>query len=200
MSSDHDVTTPGRRVGRPSLRDQRQHEIVWAYIELVADKGLQHVSLDDVAAQAGVQRPALRHFVGNRENLVSAAIAKITHGALADIDACLTAAEVIAMLFDPNRMKSADALDRAWTELLPEAMRSRDTRAVVRENYDHLISLISNALRQEHPKASRSQIADTAYAIACMAEHNYIFQRLGYPQARVKGLKKTALALADRLN
>jgi hypothetical protein len=105
----------------------------------------------------------------------------------------------MGLLFDPSRMKSADVYDRAWTELLPEAMRSPDGRAVVKESYDHLISLISNALRQGHPKASRSQIADTAYAIACMAEHNYTFQRLGYPQARVKGLKATAFALADRL-
>ncbi len=197
--SDHDVTTPGRRVGRPSLQDQRQREIVWAFIELVADRGLEHVSLDDVAAAAGVQRAALRHFVGNREDLISAAIAKITRRALADIDMQLAIGEVIAMLFDPSRMKSADVYDRAWTELLPEAMRSPDSRAVVKESYDHLISLISNALRQGHPKASRSQIADTAYAIACMAEHNYTFQRLGYPQARVKGLKATAFALADRL-
>ena len=87
--SDHDVTTPGRRVGRPSLQDQREREIVWAFIELVADKGLEHVSLDDVAARAGVQRAALRHFVGNREDLISAAIAKITRRALADIDANL---------------------------------------------------------------------------------------------------------------
>lgn len=198
--SDHDVTPPRRRVGRPSLQEQRQREIVWAFIELVADKGLEHVSLDDVAAAAGVQRAALRHFVGNREDLVSAAIAKITRRALADIDAQFSVAEVIAMLFDPSRMNSFDVYDRAWSELLPEAMRSPDTRAVVRESYDHLISLISNALRQRYPKASRSRIADTAYAIACMAEHNYTFQRLGYPQARVKGVKESAFALADRLD
>jgi TetR/AcrR family transcriptional repressor of bet genes len=197
--SDPDVTTTGRRVGRPSLQDQRRREIVWAFIELVADKGLEHVSLDDVAARAGVQRAALRHFVGNREDLISAAIAKITRRALADIDAQFPLGVVIAMLFDPSRMKSADVLELAWNELLPEAMRSRNTRAIVKESYDHLISLISNALRQGYPKASRSQIADTAYAIACMAEHNYTFQRLGYPQARVKGLKETAFILADRL-
>ena len=197
--SDHDVVTPSRRVGRPSLQDQRQREIVWAFIELIADKGLEHVSLDDIAAAAGVQRAALRHFVGNRQDLISAAIAKITRRALADIDAQFTVAEVIAMLFDPRRMKSADIGERAWNELFPEAMRSPETRAALKESYDNLITLISNALRKGYPKASRSQIADTAYAIACMAEHNYTFQRVGYPQARVKGLKETAFALAERL-
>lgn len=179
--------------------DQRRREIVWAFIELVADKGLEHVSLDEVAASAGVQRAALRHFVGNRDDLVSAAITKITKRALADIDVRISFSEIAEMLFNPSRMKNADVVDRAWGELLPEAMRSQDSRAVIKESYDKLVSLISRAIRQQYPQASRSQIADTAYAVACMAEQNYIFQRVGYPQARCKGLREAALALADRL-
>lgn len=200
MASDRDDSRRVRRVGRPSVHDQRKREIVWAFIELVADKGLEHISLDDVAAAAGVQRAALRHFVGNREDLVSAAIAKITRRALADTGTRLSFSEVVGMLFDPGRMENADVLDRAWGELLPEAMRSPATRTIVRESYDKLVSLIARTLRQQYPKASRSQIADTAYAIACMAEQNYIFQRVGYPKARCKGLKESALALSDRLS
>lgn len=81
------------------------------------------------------------------------------------------------MLFDPSRMATLDVKDRAWAELLPEAIRSPKNRAVTKENYDH-----------------------TAYAIACMAEHNYTFQRLGYARARCKGLRAAALALADQLD
>lgn len=196
---DHEFSDTVRSVGRPSLQDERRREILWAFIELVADRGLEHVSLDDVATAAGVQRAALRHFVGNRDDLISGAIAKITRRALADIEARPSFAEVIGMLFDPNRMRTFDVSDRAWGELMPEAMRSPEARAVIKESYDKLIALISDSLRQQHPTASRSHIADTAYAIACMAEHNYTFQRLGYPQARCKGLKDAALALADRL-
>ena len=197
--SDDDFTDAVRRVGRPSLQDQRRREIVGAFIELVAAHGLEHVSLDDVAGAAGVQRTALRHFVGNRDDLISAAITKITKRALADIEVQYSLAQVIGMLFDPNRMKGFDVSDRAWGELMPEAMRSPEARAVIKQSYDRLLALISDSLRQQYPTASRSCIADTAYAIACMAEHNYTFQRLGYPQARCKGLKEAALALADRL-
>lgn len=198
--NDHEIPDAPRRIGRPSLKDQRRREIVEAFIELVAAHGLEHVSLDDVAADAGVQRAALRHFVGNRDQLIEAAIAEITRLALAGLEVRLSLTEVIAMLFDPGRMKSFDVGERTWSELLPEAMRSPDTRAVIKECYDELIALISHALRRQHPTATRSQIADTAYAIACMAEHNYVFQRLGYPLARCKGLKEAALALAERLD
>jgi len=198
--NDREIPDAPRRVGRPSLKDQRRREIVDAFIELVAARGLEHVSLDDVAADSGVQRAALRHFVGNRDDLVAAAITEITRLALAGLKVRRTFPEAIAMLFDPGRMKSFDVADRAWSELMPEAMRSPDTRAVIKECYDELIALISHALRQQHPTATRSHITDTAYAIACMAEHNYLFQRLGYPQARCKGLKEAALALAERLD
>lgn len=197
---EHEIANAARRVGRPSLKDQRQHEIIEAFIELVAVHGLEHVSLDDVAAAAGVQRAALRHFVGNRDQLITAAITEITRFFLADLEIRLSLTEVIAMLFDPGRMKSFGVIDHAWSELMPEAMRSPDTRAAIKESYDQLIALISHALRQRHPTATRSQITDTAYAIACMAEHNYVFQRLGYAQSRCKGLKDAALALADRLD
>lgn len=188
-----------RRVGRPSVQDERQRQIVDAFIELVAISGLEHVSLDDVASKAGVQRAALRHFVGNRDELVRAAITEITRLALLDLQTPLPFDEVVTMLFNPARMHSFDVVTRAWHELMPEAMRSSDTRAVIRKCYDQLLALIAHALRDEYPRAAPADITDTAYAIACMAEHNYTFQRIGYPRTRCKGLKESALALAEGL-
>lgn len=198
--SGNDTADAPRRVGRPSVRDQRQHEIVDAFIELVAVKGLEHVSLDDVAGAAKIQRTALRHFIGNRDELIAAAITEITRAALVDLDSRLSFTEIVNMLFDPSRMATFDVKDRAWGELLPEAIRSPETRAVTKENYDQLLALLSGALRQRCPNATRSRITDTAYAIACMAEHNYTFQRLGYARARCKGLRAAALVLADQLD
>lgn len=188
-----------RRVGRPSVQDVRQREIVDAFIELVSISGLEHVSLDDIAKKAGVKRTALRHFVGNRDELVRAAIIEITRLALLDLQTPLPLDEVVTMLFNPGRMQGFDKVTRAWHELMPEAMRSADTRAVIKKCYDQLLALIANALHEEYPKATRADITDTAYAIACMAEHNYAFQRVGYPRTRCKGLKESALTLAEGL-
>ena len=188
-----------RRVGRPSVQEQRRREILNAFIELVAENGLEHVSLDAVATAVGIQRAALRHFVGNRDDLTTAAISEITRLALSDLQIELTLDEVVTMLFNPKRMDSLDVAARAWWELMPEAMRSADTRAVIKECYDQLNAVIANALREAYPHATKARIADTAYAIACMAEYNYVFQNLGYPRARSTGAKDAALALAERL-
>lgn len=146
-----------------------------------------------------MQRTALRHFVGNRDQLTSAAIVEITRRALVDLDTPLTLGELTAMLFNARRIEKFDVVDRAWTELLPEAMRAAETRAVIKACYDQLLLLISTTLQRTHPDAPQARIADTAYAIACMAEHNYTFQRLGYPRARCDGLRHAALTLAQQL-
>lgn len=181
------------------MQDERKRQIVDAFIELVAIRGLEHVSLDDVAAEAGVQRAALRHFVGNRDELVRTAIIEITRLALLDLATPRPFDDVIKLLFSPVRIRDFDVVTRAWQELMPEAMRSADTRAVIKECYDQLLAHIAHGLHEEYPKATPADITDTAYAIACMAEHNYTFQRIGYPRTRCKGLQESALALAESL-
>lgn len=181
------------------MKHERQEQIVDAFIDLVAARGLEHVPLDDVAEQAGVQRAALRHFVGNRDELIQAAITEMARRGTEDIEQQLTLTEMVALLMDPKRMKSLGAAERAWWELLPEAMRTPESRAVMKQGYVQLIANLTAALRREHPDASRTAIADTAYAIACMAEYNYILQRLEFPAARCKGLREAALTLAHQL-
>ena len=86
QSTDDGKPQGPQRVGRPSVRDERRKQIVDSFIELVAVKGLEHVSLDEVAGKAGVQRAALRHFVGNRDELTAAAIIEITLYEMVDLD------------------------------------------------------------------------------------------------------------------
>lgn len=188
------------RRGRPSLEAERRAQIVNAFIGLIADKGLEHTSLGDVAEASGLHRSALRHFVGNREDLIHAAIEEVTRVALADMQVELSLNDVIAMVFDPARMASLGEVDRAWYPLLSEALRSNEGRAVLKACYDQLMTVIGNALRDQYPNAKRAKVADTAYAIACLAEYNYVFQRLGYPRARIRGLRDVALALAAQLD
>ena len=181
------------------MRDERKEQIVDAFIELVAANGLEHVSLDDIAVAAGVQRTALRHYVGNRAQLITAALAEIARLCMADVSKTQTFTELIMLLFSPERIENNPVADRAWGELMPEGMRSPETCEVVKQAYDHMIGSIGDALRQECPDASRAEIADAAYAITCMVEYNFTFQRIGYPRARCHGLKNAAFALAEQL-
>ena len=57
-------------MGRPNLTEIRSAEILDAFERCVARYGLEESSLERVADEAGMKRSILRHYVGNREDLV----------------------------------------------------------------------------------------------------------------------------------
>jgi len=59
---------------RPSLKDVRRVEILDAFAACVARFGLEGATLDKVAAEAGLARPLIRHYLGNRQEMVGALI------------------------------------------------------------------------------------------------------------------------------
>ena len=62
---------------RPSVKDQRREEILTAFARCVALYGVEGATLEKIAAEAGIARPAVRHFVGNRDELVEALTAHV---------------------------------------------------------------------------------------------------------------------------
>lgn len=180
---------------------QRQQQIVSAFIELVAKWGLESVGLADVAAAANVQQAAIRHFVGNRDQLVVAAIEELNRRFSEEFHANLAAVSdagvEIRRLFRLPAEESVDA--RAFAALEPEGERSPRTRTAIRESYQLSIDLIAAVLRRSYPEASEQRIRDAAYNIKCLSETNADLQRLGFPAARGNGAADAALAIVERL-
>ena len=54
---------------RPSMKQQRTEEILQAFARCVARYGLDGSTLERISEEAGMLRPLVRHFVGNREEL-----------------------------------------------------------------------------------------------------------------------------------
>lgn len=182
------------------MQDRRREQIIDAFITLVAARGLEGLSLDDVAAAAEVQRTAVRHFVGNRSQLITAAVEEITRRAVDDdLRTPPTFTKLAAQLFSADRIKNLTAEADAWQALLPEALRLPEARAMVKSSWDRLMSAIADALRSEYPGAGEAGIRDTAYVIACLAEQDFTFQLLGYPRARSTAALNAALRVAEHL-
>jgi AcrR family transcriptional regulator len=55
---------------RPSKKTERTEEILQAFQRCVARYGLEGSTLERIAEESGLQRSLVRHFVGNREDLV----------------------------------------------------------------------------------------------------------------------------------
>jgi AcrR family transcriptional regulator len=59
-------------MGRPSLAAQRRPQLLQAYAECLVRYGVVGTTLDRVAKQAGVTRGLVRHYLGNREEVIRA--------------------------------------------------------------------------------------------------------------------------------
>jgi AcrR family transcriptional regulator len=193
----------GARVGRPSVAEERRRQIVDAFIRLVAERGLERVALDDVAAEAQVKRPALRHFIGSRDALVVATVEELRRRYEATIRGIAGGApdgeRLVHALFSDDWVHGFAAEDLVFDALLHEATRDETGRGEVRRTYDLLLAEIEAALRRSHPGAGIAVVRDVAYAIVCLVEHNTLMQRIGYPSARSAGVRKAALELTARV-
>jgi AcrR family transcriptional regulator len=178
---------------------ERRAEIVDAFIRLVAERGLEGVTLDEVASEAGVQRAAARHFVGNRPELIAAAIEELTRRYRSTVDEAIGTAPSIERLIDAlfGRVWVHDLSDvsHAFDVLMQEAARHEPTRVLVKQAYEVLLGEVDLALERSRPSMSAAERRDAAYAIACLAEHNVLMQQLGFPTARSIAAKRCAWAL-----
>ena len=59
-------------MARPDLSAERSEQILDAFSRCVARSGLDAASLEEVAGEAGVRRSIIRHYIGNRDDLVAA--------------------------------------------------------------------------------------------------------------------------------
>ena len=182
---------------------ERRRQIVDVFIDLVAERGLEGVTVDVVAKAAGVQRAAVHHYVGNREDLIAAASEELSRryeviAGMGPSDAPTTA-ELIAMMFGDVVTREHLVEHRTWQALRAEELRRPDGRVVVRRAYDRGFDMVESAVRRQCPDAPAASVRDLAYAIVCLSEQNTIFQQLGYPRARQVAARDAALCLVEDL-
>lgn len=174
-----------------------------AFITVVGERGLESLTLDEVASRAGVQRPAVRHFVGNRAALIEAALSELTRryrsavedlcGEQPALDALLDA------LFGPQWTLGLGVENQAFDALCRQSFDDQGLRERLRETYDVLLDELSRAVARAHPTAESSAVDDVAYVIGCLAEHNVVMQQLGSPEARSRAARRAAAAAARDL-
>ena len=56
---------------RPSLKDAKSKEILDAFVRCAARFGLDGSTLERIADEAGIQRPMIRHYLGNRDQMIA---------------------------------------------------------------------------------------------------------------------------------
>ncbi len=144
---------------RPSLKSQRTEEILDAFQRCIVKDGIQGASLERIAEEAGMGRTILRHYVGNRDDLIVALAERYVAHVLKTLDAFENALpkndRVRAMVrmmfsnvtgFDHDENLVADAL-------IIEANRLPEVNELMTMWFDRFVHMIETELQREHPNA-----------------------------------------------
>lgn len=189
--------------GRPSLSSLRRAQIIDGFIALIADRGLDSVTMDDVAEAASLQRAALRHFVGNRRELLAAALEELVLRFRNNLKEAVGPAPSFDHLLDHllsgHWTEKMQVEHRAFDVLTQEASRDTQMKGKLRGAYDLLIAEIADALLRDHPGVSSDAAYDCAYAVMCIAEHHTSMVELGYKRQQARAAAQAARSLALQL-
>lgn len=64
-------------MGRPSKKAERTEEILQAFYRCVARYGIEGSTLERIAEESGLKRSLVRHFVGNRDELIALLVDRV---------------------------------------------------------------------------------------------------------------------------
>ena len=192
-------------MGRPNLSNQRRSEILSAAASCIERYGLEGMTLARVAEAAGVQRPIIRHYIGNRDALLAALVEFLTDQYRNDYEALASQLPsrrridaMMEYLFAGESLERPEE-DAVIDALLAAAAKDQHARTCLRKMYELFETICFNELRAAFPKAKTRRIRSVAYAIVCLAEQNASLIRLGFPGGRSSGARAAARTLIQSL-
>ncbi|MGP4027438.1 TetR/AcrR family transcriptional regulator [Actinomadura sp. 3N407] len=191
-------------MGRPSLAAERRKQVLKAAAQSVARYGLAGSTQERIATAAGMSRSHIRHYVGNRDQLIDALWDHVItpyfdsmHAALADRapDARLPA--LVDYLFGPQMARNED--DLVIESLITGAMHDVRLRGRIYESYSRLEREIAETIRAAIPGCGSAESLQHAYAFICMAFGHSTLAPLPFPGSRQAGMKAIAVQMLAAL-
>lgn len=173
---------------RKSLANERREQLLNAFERCIVKYGLEATSLEQVADEAGMTRSIIRHYIGNRDDLVGALVERRLRESAQLLEAKYTGlspTDSVQLTLDTMfaAAPSIDERDRVILEIIfttkghyPRA------KAMLRQAFEDLVRSFATDLRHAYPQATYKRCMQVSYAIICMSEMNEAFMWLGMPQ------------------
>lgn len=176
------TVTMVNKVGRPSKARERIAQILQAMTGVVARDGLANATLSRVAEASGMQRTLVLHYFGSRDGLMQAFVngAVAAYGsAMLRIGTAEPAAQRFDAMFEPGAYHSREELV-VWIELVALGARDAQVRERLRELWnERWLPELEQQLSTEYPAATAENVAQAAYAMACLFEAHWAFHLQG---------------------
>ena len=192
-------------MGRPDLTEVRTAEILDAFERCVARFGLEGSSLEAVAEEAGMKRSILRHYIGNRVDLIDAlaerVVAKYRSYVQAFIDSVSEKRRIeqlLAFFFPDKPIETAESI------LVVEALIAAGdayprVRNLMSEYVEELVSITGQQLRLAYPNSTRQQCWNVAYGVVSICFNQDSLWPLELPAKYLNAAKTCSRRLIESL-
>ena len=134
-------------MARPSIAAERREEILTAFENCALRKGLAATTLNDVAEESGLQRSLIRHFVGNREEMVKGLIDRMVDRTTSSIEAAIDGAgdesdqEVLRILL--QQMFADTVTNRLMVQLWQQSWQDETLHGELRNVYRRCVDQVN---------------------------------------------------------
>jgi len=152
-----------------------------------------------------MKRSILRHYVGNREDLVEALADRVigkyeanfeTH--LATVSHITPVEQLMSYLFPPQAVSTTESL-LVVESLIAASATSTEIQKKMRGYVEYLIERSSELLRQSYPASSKQQCWSVAYGVISICFNHESLTPLQPPPKYLRAAKSSARALIDTL-
>ena len=192
-------------MGRRDLTEQRTNEILDACERCVARFGLEGSSLDRVADEAGVKRQMIRHYIGNRQDLIHAFAERLMNRYDRDLEWMMTSLPqdgrvdaILELLFPKQASYSAEST-LALEALITASSDYPMFRDRLSSYIESLTAHLSRELRAVFPQSTRAQTWAVSYGIVGLCFNQESLAPLGLPPRYLRASRDCARRLVDSL-
>jgi len=138
----------------PEYKEDAKRRIIEAAMDVIAERGCDQMTIDDVAKKLGVTKGAVYWYFKSKEELVAAVLKKFQ----SDIERTTFESfynrpieEVFSQIFE--RFSLTDDRQRAiFFEMFALAARNSDVRHATRDYYTGMVSTFEEAIKREKKK------------------------------------------------
>ena len=168
-------------MARPSLHAERKKTIMAAFTRCISKQGLEAASLDEIAKEAGMQRSLVRHFAGNREDLVS----QVADYIASEFESIWQVQGhshrddpsddwLLHVLFSPTPESQYQTMLPAFYALLSAAHRYPSVRVRMTQCFELYVADLSLKLQTRHKQASIDDCQQVALGIINIYLHGTV--------------------------
>ena len=128
------MTSSTRTLGRP--REARaDRAIVSAALELMAERGLHALRMDDVAERAGVGKATIYRRYRSKDELVTDAVGALVSDEIEVPDTGSTRTDLLALMCDAVKLYTGSVAAKLMPTIVDEMSRSPELAAVARDRF-----------------------------------------------------------------